>query len=193
MVKKIVLEGAQVLRDNAEAVKPSDIKAGQYKGLIGDMWQALDKCGDGVALAAPQIGKSVRVFIVSPKIFRQTESGEWQADRKNKALDNPLSDISSPLSDHPPLVYFNPVIKKLSKSLKKMDEGCLSVNGLYGKVPRSTKATIEAYDEYGMKFTRGASDLLAQIFQHEVDHLDGILYIDKASELNKLESRKTDV
>ena len=79
----------------------------------------------------------------------------------------------------------------MSATKKDLDEGCLSVNELYGKVPRATKALIEAYDEYGMKFTRGASGLLAQIFQHEIDHLDGVLYIDKASELKKLESRKT--
>ena len=64
-----------------------------------------------------------------------------------------------------------------------MEEGCLSVRWLYGKVRRSSKATINAYDEHGKKIVRGASGLLAQIFQHECDHLDGTLFIDKAKEL----------
>ncbi len=67
-----------------------------------------------------------------------------------------------------------------------MPEGCLSVRWLYGEVERSTNATIEAYDENSVKFTRGAGGLLAQIFQHETDHLDGILFIDKARNIMDL-------
>jgi peptide deformylase len=83
-------------------------------------------------------------------------------------------------------VYINPVMKKMSKSKKMVEEGCLSVRYLYGKVNRSTKATIEAYDENGNKFTKGGSGLLAQIFQHEYDHLNGILFIDKAKGLEEI-------
>ena len=61
-----------------------------------------------------------------------------------------------------------------------MHEGCLSVRPLWGEVERSTNATVEAYDETGKKFTRGAGGLLAHIFQHETDHLDGVLFIDRA-------------
>ena len=61
-----------------------------------------------------------------------------------------------------------------------MHEGCLSVRPLWGEVNRSLNATVTAYDEHGTKFTRGAGGLLAHIFQHETDHLDGILFIDKA-------------
>ena len=67
-----------------------------------------------------------------------------------------------------------------------MPEGCLSVRWLYGEVKRSTNATILAYDEKGEKFTRGAGGLLAQIFQHETDHLDGILFTDKARNLEEM-------
>ena len=86
----------------------------------------------------------------------------------------------SKLSDS---VYINPEIKKLSKNKERLDEGCLSVRYLYGKVERSEKASIEAYDESGKKFKMGASGLLAQIFQHEVDHLNGILFTDKADDI----------
>ena len=81
------------------------------------------------------------------------------------------------------VVYINPEIKKLSRTKTRVDEGCLSVRYLYGKVERSEKATVTAYDENGHKFTRGGSGLLAQIFQHEIDHLNGILFIDKADDI----------
>ena len=68
---------------------------------------------------------------------------------------------------------------------KNLEEGCLSVRYLYGKVSRSHKATVEALDETGTKFTMGASGLLAQIFQHEIDHLDGTLFIDHLSRMKR--------
>jgi peptide deformylase len=71
-----------------------------------------------------------------------------------------------------------------------MPEGCLSVRWLYGDVERSTQATVTAYDEHGESFVRGASGLLAQIFQHEIDHLDGILFIDKAHNLEEVTPEK---
>lgn len=64
-----------------------------------------------------------------------------------------------------------------------MQEGCLSVRGKWGKVARAEKVTLKALDEKGETFSRGASGLLAQIFQHEMDHLNGILYIDKATDI----------
>ena len=83
------------------------------------------------------------------------------------------------------LVFINPVISKLSREKTWVPEGCLSVRWLYGKTYRSTKATVTAYDENGKKFVRGASGLLAQIFQHETDHLKGILFIDHATEVRE--------
>ena len=66
------------------------------------------------------------------------------------------------------------------------EEGCLSVRYLYGKVKRSVKATIEAYDENGKRHTFGASGLLAQIFQHEMDHLSGVLFTDTAIDVEEI-------
>lgn len=80
----------------------------------------------------------------------------------------------------PDIVAINPTLIKISKRSRLVGEGCLSVGENYGAVRRATHATIRAYDEFGKEFERGASGLLAQVFQHEVDHLDGILFIDKA-------------
>ena len=73
-----------------------------------------------------------------------------------------------------------------------MEEGCLSVRYLYGTVARATKATVSAYDENGKKFNKGASGIMAQIFQHEIDHLDGIAFTDKVSPI-KLDQAKRKV
>jgi peptide deformylase len=81
-------------------------------------------------------------------------------------------------------VYINPSILKMSRGRKDKHEGCLSIRGQWGMVPRAEKATITAYDEHGKKFTRGASGFLAHIFQHETDHLNGVLYIDTATSIS---------
>jgi peptide deformylase len=85
-------------------------------------------------------------------------------------------------------VAINPRIIKTSKRTRIVGEGCLSIPELYGEVKRFTNATLRALDEDGSEYERGAGGLLAQIFQHEVDHLDGILFIDRAERVwNKAE------
>ncbi|MES2059520.1 MAG: peptide deformylase [Patescibacteria group bacterium] len=165
---KIVQNGDKVLREKAKEIKISDIQSAKIQGVLKAMQKALNGEGDGVAIAAPQIGESLRIFIVSGRAF-DIEDGVYDEGRKKPIAKD--------------LVCINPVLTKLSRDKADMDEGCLSVRYLYGKVKRSTKATITAHDENGKKFTRGGSGLLAQIFQHETDHLDGILFIDKAKDV----------
>lgn len=81
---------------------------------------------------------------------------------------------------------FNPVITDTSKETEIMDEGCLSVPETYGSVTRAAKATLKGFDRNGRAITINAWGLLARVFQHEVDHLNGILFIDKAKELHKI-------
>ncbi|MDP3901562.1 MAG: peptide deformylase [bacterium] len=82
---------------------------------------------------------------------------------------------------------FNPRIEKLSKETISLEEGCLSVPGVYGQVERPTKVTLIGYDINGKKIKIKAWGLLARVFQHEVDHLNGKLFIDKCKELYKIE------
>jgi peptide deformylase len=133
--------------------------------ILNDMREAMFSQGDGVALAAPQIGLAKRIFIVNPMVYQ--EETKYKGPKE--------------------LTFINPKITKISSDKKLMEEGCLSVRPLYGKVRRSSRATIEAYDEAGVKFEITGSGLLAQVFQHETDHLDGILFIDKAKELYEIE------
>jgi len=156
---RIIQKGSRGLRLVCEEVLPEKIKGSGIRGLIRKMGNALVSHKDGVALAAPQIGRSLRIFILSPKIFQKEKHTE-------------------------PLVYINPVLIRKSRNKIDCDEGCLSVRGVYGTIRRFEKVTVKALDENGCGFTRGGSGLLAEIFQHEIDHLDGVLFIDSAKNLH---------
>ena len=169
---EILQKDAPVLRKHAKSVPVKEITSKKTREVCDKMKRALHAEEDGVAIAAPQIGESLRLFIVSGQALALV-SKRRGIDR-NKELE---------LRD---LIFINPEIVKISKKKRKMEEGCLSIRWLYGQVKRSEKITIRAYDETGRKFERGASGLLAQIFQHEIDHLDGILFIDKAENVQDI-------
>jgi peptide deformylase len=164
-----------LLRQVAEPIAIADIQSPAIKQLIKEMKALLAKEEYGVALAAPQVGESLRLFIVSGKALAR--------DARNARDEDEEEDEEQELIALPDQVYINPELTKLSRGRKQKHEGCLSIRGKWGIVPRAEKATIRAYDEEGRKFTRGASGFLAHVFQHEMDHLEGILYIDKAKEL----------
>lgn len=165
-MRSILQRDNPILRQIADPVMPDQISSKEIKSIIADMKKLADAEEDAVAIAAPQIGESIRIFVVT--------------ERVREILKSP--DI--------PLVYINPIITKASKDKKAMEEGCLSVRWLYGKVKRASRVTVEAFDENGNKFTRGASGLLAQIFQHEIDHLNGVLFIDNAKDVRDLPPNK---
>ena len=148
-----------VLRARSKEV--ADISDEEIQRLIKDMQDTLAIAKNGIGLAAPQIGKNLRVFIVSPALG--------------------LNQI----------VFINPVITKISEKIKLVDEGCLSVIGLYGKIKRAESLKIEAYNQNGRKFKMKAEGLVAQLFQHEVDHLDGVLFKDNANNIWEQESQKS--
>jgi peptide deformylase len=169
---KIVQKESSALRLIAKDVPLAEIGSAKINKILKDMSKALAKEDDGVALAAPQIAVPLRIFVVSGKIFAERDK------------DDRLTNIP------PDLVFINPQITKLSRKKEEMDEGCLSVRWLYGKTKRSSKATIEAYDEHGKKFSWSGAGLMAQIFQHETDHLNGILFTDHATEVQDMPPEK---
>ena len=142
-----------------------------------------------MAIAAPQIGYALRIFVVAGKIFTREFSGRGLSEREERenerTASTPERDPAKKDSQVKNMIFINPKISKLSREKTWVPEGCLSVRWLYGKTLRAKKATVAAYDEHGKKFTRGASGLLAQIFQHETDHLDGILFIDHAKDIKE--------
>ncbi len=163
------------LRTKCAPVPLSEIQKPAVQKIITSMSQALAESGDGVAIAAPQIGQLVRIFVVAGYV---------------------LDTITNYHGEHrtPDRVFINPEIIKASKTKKAMKgEGCLSVRWIYGTTKRSDKVTVRAYDEQGREFTMSGTGLLAQIFQHEIDHLDGILFIDHAHGIKEMtEEEKQD-
>jgi len=193
---KILQQKEKILRRTAQEIRVLEIKKTKIKKVLREMTAALKSQGDGVAIAAPQIGHSLRIFVVSGKVFAAgTRAAEFPGRGVSQA-DGPRGSAGPAGPDSDPargdsaarvkdLVFINPKISKLSREKEWVPEGCLSVRWLYGKTFRSKKATVTAYDEKGKKFTRGASGLLAQIFQHETDHLNGILFIDHAKDVKE--------
>jgi len=181
-MKSIVQKEDLVLHKVAEPIQIEDINSPKIKKVLKEMSASLKSQDDGVAIAAPQIGYSLRIFVVSGKIFSKdfVLNKEERMDEKSPTTE--VLKVKEKLKD---LVFINPKIYKLSREKEWMPEGCLSVRWLYGKTYRSKKATVEAYDENGKMFKMGGSGLLAQIFQHETDHLNGILFVDHAKDIKE--------
>jgi peptide deformylase len=163
----IVQTGSTVLRQKAGPIVKKDIGSRKLAAILKKMSAALKPEAHGVALAAPQVGVPLRIFIVAGRVFAEPDAAEPPKDK----------------------VFINPEFVRISKKKSLMSEGCLSVRGVYGTVKRAEKATVKALDEKGKLFTYHGSGLVAQIFQHEMDHLDGVLFIDKAEALDESERK----
>jgi peptide deformylase len=144
---EILLLGSELLHQKAEPVRVVD---DEIRALVADMFAAM-KSRNGVGLAAPQVGRLVRLFVV-------------------------IAD------DGVQRVFVNPHIISSSNEMAVREEGCLSIPGTYCDVTRPEKITVQASDERGKKFILEADGLLARVIQHENDHLDGILFIDRVDE-----------
>lgn len=129
--------------------EPVDAVDGEVTGLVQDLFDTLAEA-DGVGLAAPQIGVTRRVLVV---------------------------DVSSQEEDRPPVALINPVITE-GRGMAVGEEGCLSIPDLYGDVPRYTSIDVEALNPSGELFGISAEGFYARVIQHEMDHLDGKLFID---------------
>lgn len=166
---RITKDGEQILRNIAQDVPVNTITSAEIQRIIKDMSTALATEKYGVAIAAPQIDKSVRIFVVAGSVF---------ARRKNGGKDD---------STEPNQAFINPVILRTSKKIQRSHESCLSVQGrpqergpdVAGIVERPEKMRISYHNPQGEKQEREASSFLAAIFDHEIDHLNGILFIDK--------------
>ena len=162
---EILQDGNPVLREVSSLLPVEKIKDPKTLELILKLKKAIESQSDAAAISAVQIGELKRLFVISRKVFDVD-------DNNKKVVDD--------------LVCINPKILKSAKKTQTMEEGCLSVRYIYGKVTRPEKVTLEYYDETGKKITRGFSGLLAQIVQHESDHLEGVLFTDKATDTYKI-------
>ena len=147
---EIVQLGDPVLRQKAQPVEKI---TEELKATLEEMFEIMIEA-NGVGLAAPQIGRSERFFVV-------------------------ISD------DDVRRVFINPQIVSTSQETCEMEEGCLSLPKLYENIVRPKEITVQALNENGKPFTLNADGLLARIIQHEYDHLEGFLYIDRGDEAFK--------
>lgn len=163
-IKKVIRMGNPVLRQYAQTLTQEEILAESTQKLVQDMLETMD-AEKGIGIAAPQIGVSKQVAIVGiPEGSERYPQSE-----------------SSPL-----IVVINPVITVLDDSTQGFWEGCLSVPGLRGYVERPRKVQIDYIDLNAKPQTIIAEGFLATVFQHELDHLFGKLYVDRITDLSKL-------
>lgn len=160
IIRNATQVGNPVIRAKAKPVPVKDIGSKETKRIVQNLTDSM-RHHDLVGMAAPQIGIGARIFV-----------SEIRITKFRKDLNN-----TDPLR-----VFINPKITSRSTKTAKGWEGCGSVvsGELFGKVTRPAKVTVTAYNEHGEKFELVATDLLARIIQHEVDHLDGKLFIDTA-------------
>jgi len=164
MAKEIVKYPNPILRKKCEEVRAI---TREIKNLALDMIEVMTE-NEGVGLAAPQLGELKRIIAVHPI---QEHSLKEKSEKK-------------------PQVFINPKIIKKSKETIIDEEGCLSFPGLFLKIKRAKEVEIEALNENGKKIRVRVEGLPARIFQHEIDHLDGILFIDRISFWQRFKIRK---
>jgi peptide deformylase len=174
MADDIVTKGAKILAEKTKEVPKDMFGTKELEKLVARMSASLRATEHGVAIAANQIGLPWRIFVVRGFVLENKE-------RKDEGAD-----------DAPDAAFVNPKILKLSRKKELLEEACLSVPGFHGNIKRAVQASLKAQDTEGRRFERGASGLLAQIFQHETDHLDGILYVEKAEEVFENEKESDD-
>ncbi len=134
------------LRERSVEVDPKTIGTPEFQTLLDDLIETMF-VEDGVGIAASQVGKNIRVFIVN-----QEKKG---------------------------VAYINPTVEIVGDLTEESEEGCLSVPGVYGIVKRAKKAKVTALDRHARRVSFAVKGFPAIVFQHEMDHLDGILFVDK--------------
>ena len=162
-VLKVARLGHPVLRQVAEPVSPEAIGAPEIQRLIDDMLETMDD-HDGAGLAAPQVHVSRRIVIYGVEA-------------------NPRYPEAEPV---PLTVLLNPRITALGQDQEEDWEGCLSVPDLRGKVPRFTRVRVEGYGRDGKALRFTAEGFHARVVQHECDHLDGKVYLDRMRSMETL-------
>jgi peptide deformylase len=164
-VRPIVTQEHPVLRKKAIKVISFDQT---FQTLVDDMIDTVT-AAPGVGLAAPQVGVSQRVIVV-----KLPDDPEEYGENANKTF-----------------VVANPKIIKTSKKTVLGTEGCLSIPGYLGEVERFVTVVVTGQDRHGKDFRIRADNWFARIFQHEIDHLDGILYIDRTDKVWKASEEQT--
>ncbi|MCQ2284076.1 MAG: peptide deformylase [Bacteroidales bacterium] len=160
MILPIYLYGEPVLRKLAEEV---DVESTDFKPLIADMFETMYHAG-GVGLAAPQIGKAIRLFVIDSEPFKEA-----------------FPDVQIYKG-----AFINPIITEEWGDNFVFSEGCLSIPQISEEVTRKSQIRIEFFDENGTFHEAEFDGLVARIIQHEYEHLDGRMFVDNLSQIKKI-------
>jgi peptide deformylase len=158
--REIVEIGHPVLRERAREVTPEQLRSDEVQRLIDDMIETM-RAADGAGLAANQVAETLRIAVV------EVRPG------------NPRYPYKPPV---PLTVIVNPVIEPLDDEIEQINEGCLSVPNLRGEVPRHVSIRLRYTDREGAEHEEVRRGLTAGTFQHELDHLDGTLFLDRVAD-----------
>ena len=163
MIRKVVQDPDPILHKKTLPITGGFVSPFMER-LTADMRDTLIE-QDGVGLAAPQISESLSIFIIPDDLAPEVRT--------------PFAPLSF-LKPLRPTVFINPEIVYYSNENEVLEEGCLSIKGIFKPTPRSLEIKIKALDHRGRKFTVSAEGLLARVLQHETDHLNGILFIERS-------------
>jgi peptide deformylase len=165
-ILKVARMGHPVLRAKARILERGDIKTAPVQRLIDDMIETMREY-HGVGLAAPQIHEGVRLFVAAIDVGANSDE------------DDDAEDIE-------PIALINPEITPIGGDLFEDWEGCLSIPDIRGLVPRAKEIAVRAYDRKGDRIEIRARDFPARVIQHETDHLDGVLFLDRMESFDSL-------
>ena len=163
-IREIVEIGHPVLRERARELTAEELGSAPVQRLIDDLIETM-RAADGAGLAANQVGETLRIAVV------EVREG------------NPRYPYKPPV---PLTVIVNPVIEPLDDELEWINEGCLSVPNLRGEVPRHVNVRVRYLDRDGVEHDEMRRGLTAGTFQHELDHLDGVLFVDRVADPSTL-------
>ena len=164
MIQKVLRMGHPLLRQKSLPLTPEEIASDETRQLLADMLETM-RAHNGIGIAAPQIGILKRVALIGIE------------------EDNPRYKGAPP---YQLITVINPVIHVLGDSQQRFEERCLSVPGLSGEVERPDHIRVDYLDAEGNKQSIEAEGLPATVFQHEIDHLDGVLYVDRLVDITTL-------
>ena len=157
-ILKVARMGHPVLRKRTEPLDPAEIGTPRIQRLIDDMFETMHD-SQGIGLAGPQVHESIRLFVAG--------------------VDDPDGGMS-------PVVVINPEITPIGSAMEEDWEGCLSIPDIRGRVPRAAKIRVRALDRDGRPLALTADGFPARVIQHEVDHLDGVLFFDRMSSFESI-------
>lgn len=161
----IIQAGDPVLRQAARPLSAAEIRSASIRQLIDSMKETM-RAAPGVGLAAPQVGESIQLAVIEDRPdYTRDWTPQQLVDRERQSV--------------PFHVIINPRLTIIGEERIEFFEGCLSLNGLIALVPRGRQVRVECLDEQGRTRTIEASGWYARILQHEIDHLQGTVYVDR--------------